>query len=130
MSDRTAADRGERMGVGTLVVSGVFALVVGAVGGLITTFTHAQLAPWALIAGLGVVVALVLGFRLVFDSRIVGAAGGAGFVVAEIVLTLPAAGAPVLVLDGPLGWIWAVAPGVLAVVAVAAPWPGRPASRP
>jgi N-acetyl-1-D-myo-inositol-2-amino-2-deoxy-alpha-D-glucopyranoside deacetylase len=130
MSDRAAADRGDRMGVGTLVISSVFALVVGAVGGLITTFTHAQLAPWALIAGLAVVVALVLGFRLVFGSRIVGAVGGAGFIAAEIALTLPAAGAPVLALDGPLGWIWAIAPGVLAVAAVAVPWPGSAASRP
>jgi hypothetical protein len=130
MSDRTAADRGERMGVGTLVISALFALVVGGVGGLITTFAHAQLPPWALIAGLLIVVALVLGFRLVFDSRIVAAVGGVGFLAGEVALTLPAAGAPVLALDGPLGWIWAIAPAVLLVAAVAVPWPGSAASRP
>ena len=62
------------IGVGATVLSSLFALLVGIVVGVITTFTHGQLAPWGLVGGLLVVVALVVGFRLVFDSRAVGAA--------------------------------------------------------
>jgi hypothetical protein len=116
-------------GIGTSVVSSLFALVVGGVAGVVTTFTHAQLAPWGLVAGLAIVVALVLGFRLVFESRVVGAAAGLGFVVGTVLVALPGAGSPMFALDGPLGWIWAIAPALLIVAAVAPPWPGRARDR-
>lgn len=130
MSDETTADRGPSTSVGTLLSSCIFAILIGGVAGIITTFVHAQLPPWALVAGLAIAAALVIGIRLVFDSRVVAAVAGLGFVVGQVALTFPAAGAPVLSLDGPLGWIWAVGPAALAVAAVAVPWPGRPASRP
>lgn len=130
MSDETTADRGQSTSIGTLLLSGLFAVLIGGVAGVVTTFVHAQLPPWALVAGLAIATALVLGIRLVFDSRAVAAVAAVGFVIGEVALAFPAAGAPVLALDGPLGWIWAVGPSALAVVAVAVPWPGRPASRP
>jgi hypothetical protein len=113
-----------------VLVSCAFALVVGGVAGIITTFTHAQLRPWGLVAGLAIALALVLGFRLVFESRVVGAAGALGFVAGTMLLMLPASGTAVLVLNGPIGWIWVLGPAVLAVVALAQPWPGRPSQRP
>ncbi len=127
-------DSQERLGGGATIVACVFALLIGLVVGTITTFTHRQTlmlgsiaVPWGLIAGLAVVVALVAGFRLVFASRLVGGATGVGVVVASAVLALPGAGGSVLVVDGPVGYVWAIAPAVLTFVIVV--WPGRRSHR-
>jgi hypothetical protein len=117
----------EPLGAGAAAVSSVFALLVGLVVGVITTFTHHQFLPWGLISGLLVVVAMVTGFRLVFDSRVVAAAAALGVVVASGILTLPGAGGTVLTVTDPPGWMWAIGPTVLSVIALA--WP-RPRSRP
>jgi hypothetical protein len=129
MDDDTAARAAARTGLGALAVSCVFGLIVGGIAGIITTFTHAQLPPWGLVAGLAIAAALALGFRLVFDSRLVGTAAAVGFVAASAVLALPGAGAPILTLDGPSGWIWAIGPTLLAVAALLPRWPGAVARR-
>ena len=108
------------------MLSSLFALMVGGVVGVITTFTHRQFLPWGLVGGLLVVLALVIGFRLVFDSRIVGAASAVGVVVASAVLTLPGAGGSVLVVNDLPGWIWALGPAILSAIALV--WP-RPRMR-
>lgn len=79
----------ESLGFGATALSCVFAGLAGVVVGVITTFTHGQLAPWGLVAGLAIVAALVGGFRLVFDSRVVGAAAALGVIGASFVLTFP-----------------------------------------
>lgn len=110
----------------TLVFAAIFAFAIGVAVGFVTTFTHRQYIPWGLVAGLVVIAALVTGFRLVFDSRIIAGAAALGVIVATGLLTLPGAGGSVFVIDDALGWTWAVAPTVLAVAAVA--WP-RPRGR-
>ena len=122
------SSRGEPdgLGVGATLLSSLFALLVGIVVGVITTFTHRQFLPWGLVGGLLVVVALVVGFRLVFDSRVVGAAAAVGVVAASLVLALPGAGGSVLVVDDLPGWIWALGPAILAAIALV--WP-RPRAR-
>jgi N-acetyl-1-D-myo-inositol-2-amino-2-deoxy-alpha-D-glucopyranoside deacetylase len=107
----------------TLGVAAVFAFAIGAAVGFIATFTHHQYLPWGLVAGLLVVSATVTGFRLVFDSRVIAGAAAAGVVAGIAVLALPGIGGSVLVVDDPVGWIWAVAPVLLSVTVVA--WPRR-----
>ncbi|HEY4225487.1 MAG TPA: hypothetical protein VGM70_06705 [Pseudolysinimonas sp.] len=111
----------ESLGAGATVLSSVFALLVGIVVGVITTFTHALAFPWAGITGLVIVVALVAGFRLVFDSRIVGAAAALGVLGALTALCFPGAGGVVLALDGPAGWLWTVGVPVVAAVVLLVP---------
>jgi hypothetical protein len=130
MSGQTSGAPGTAPGAGAVIVSCVFAVVIAGVAGVVTTFTHAQLAPWGLIAGLAVALALVLGFRLVFDSRLVGAAAGLGFVAGTVLLAFPAAGSPMFVVNGPIGWLWAIGPALLALLAVVVPWPETGARRP
>jgi N-acetyl-1-D-myo-inositol-2-amino-2-deoxy-alpha-D-glucopyranoside deacetylase len=129
MSERAASRDADRMGVGAAVVSCVFAFVIGGIAGLLTTFAHAQLAPWGLVAGFAVAAALVAGFRLVFASRLVGGAAAIGFLVAGALLAVPGAGAPVLRFDGPIGWLWAIVPVLIALAALVPPWPGRVSDR-
>ena len=134
MSDRdtvrTTVHDEDRTGVGSAVVSCVFAVVIGGVVGLVTTLAHAQLPPWGLVAGLAIALALVSGFRLVFASRVVGAAAAVGFLVGCILLAFPAAGSPVFALSGSAGWVWAIGPTVLMAAALVPMWRGRASDRP
>ena len=116
----------DRAGVLTVALACVFALAIGLAVGFVTTFTHHQYVPWGLVAGLIVIVALVVGFRLVFDSRIIATAAGVGVLASIGLLTLPGVGGSVLVLDDPIGYIWAIAPPVLIAAAVAWPRLRRP----
>ena len=128
--EQTAPGEQEPLGIGATVLSSIFAALVGAVVGVVTTFTHDQLRPLGLIAGLLIVAALVAGFRLVFESRIVAGAGALGVVVASGVLTLPGAGGVVLTLGSVVGVIWAIGPAILSAGVLLVPrgrGKGRPA---
>ena len=112
----------ERLGLSATIIASAFAAVIGAGVGVITTFTHRQLPPLGLIAGLLIVAALVAGFRLAFDSRIIAGAAGLGVLAAVAVLALPGAGGSVVVADGALGYVWVL--GVPLIVATVVAWPG------
>jgi len=111
----------EPLGAGATALSSVFGVLIGTVVGVITTFTHAQWAPWGLVAGLAIVTALVAGFRLVFGSRIVGAAAALGVIGASAVLAIPGAGGPALALDGVPGYVWGFGPAVLSAIVLLIP---------
>jgi hypothetical protein len=115
-----------RLGV---VATIVLCVLVGAIGvfvGVVTTFTHRQLPPVGLAAGIAIVGCLLAGARLVFGSRIVAGAAAAGLLGAVAVLSLPGAGGSVVVSDDAAGWTWAIATPLIAAVVLA--WPRmRPA---
>jgi N-acetyl-1-D-myo-inositol-2-amino-2-deoxy-alpha-D-glucopyranoside deacetylase len=111
----------------TIALAALFALLIGFAVGFVTTFTHRQAPPWGLVGGLVVIAALVAGFRLVFDSRIIAAAAGLGAILATAVLMLPGAGGRAFVIDDPLGYVWALAPTALTAAIVL--WPRRGRSR-
>ena len=123
----------DRAAIMTVVLASLFAFVIGVAVGFITTFTHRGLPPWGLIAGLAIIAAAVLGFRLVFSSRVIGAAAALGAIGATALLTLPGAGGTAFVLSDPIGYAWAIGPTLLALIALVWPNPlaGRnsPASR-
>lgn len=105
----------------------VVAFAVGAMVGIVTTFTHRQLPPWGLLAGLLIIAALLAGARLAFAGRLATAAAALGVVGACILLSLQSSGGSVLVANDALGIVWAVAPTLIAVVVLV--WP-RPRPRP
>jgi N-acetyl-1-D-myo-inositol-2-amino-2-deoxy-alpha-D-glucopyranoside deacetylase len=117
--------RWDRAAILTLALAAVFALAIGFAVGFVTTFTHRQLPPWGLIAGLAVIGALVAGFRLVFGSRVIAAAAALGAVLATGLLMLPGAGGTAFVIDDAIGYVWAIAPTVLVVAIVLLPLPQR-----
>ncbi|MEO8261778.1 MAG: hypothetical protein ABI566_04340 [Pseudolysinimonas sp.] len=120
-------NRWDRATILTMALAAVFALAIGFAVGFVSTFTHRQFFPWGLIAGLAVIGALVAGFRLVFGSRAIGAAAGAGAVLATGLLMLPGAGGTAFVIDDPIGYVWAIVPTVLVLAIVL--WPAVRAPR-
>lgn len=116
----------------TTVASSLVAAVLGAGVGLVTTFAHRQYvvdlgipAPFGIFIGLAIVGALLVGLRLVFDSRIVAAAGAVGVLGAILVLTIPGAGGSQVVFGDAIGFAWALAPVVIAAVVVGMPFRRR-----
>ena len=110
------------MGLTATIIASAFAAVIGAGVGVITTFTHRQLPPIGIIAGLAIVAALIAGFRLVFDSRIIAGAAALGVLFAIAALALPGAGGSVVVADGVLGYVWVLGAPLIAVAVLL--WPG------
>ncbi|CAN5180221.1 hypothetical protein BH11ACT3_BH11ACT3_02450 [soil metagenome] len=113
----------DRGSLASTVFAAAFALIIGAAVGFLTTFTHHQLVPWGLVAGLLIITALVAGFRIVFDSRLIAAAAGLGVLLATAVLALPGVSGTALLLDDPIGYVWAIVPTVLTAAVVI--WPDR-----
>jgi len=108
--------------LGRLAVT-LVAFAVGAMVGVVTTFTHGQLPPWGLIAGLAIVAALLIGIRLAFPSRLPVIAAGVGVVGAVVVLSLQSTGGSVVVADDLVGWLWVLGPAAIAALAIV--WPRR-----
>jgi hypothetical protein len=126
-------DDDQRMGPVGTVVAMVLAAAVGVFAGAITTFTHRQWPeplPWGVIAGVAVIAAIVAGFRIVFDSRLVAGAAAVGALAAMSLLALPGAGGSALVLDDAIGRVWAFAPTVVSAIVLAWPRPRRRGARP
>jgi hypothetical protein len=113
------------------IFSIVMAAVTGAAVGFVLTFTHRQYVvelagipiPFGLIAGLAIVAALLAGMRLAFGERIAPIAAALGVILASAVLAFPGSSGSVLVFDDPLGYVWAIAPTVVAFVVIG--WPER-----
>lgn len=120
MDDGATTQRGRLAG---LVVGSLLAAVLGVVVGVITTFTHRQWEGLGVVAGLAIVAALLAGLRLIFDSRTVAAAAAIGVLAALALLTMPGAGGSVLVVDEPVGWVWAYGAPLLAATVVV--WPRK-----
>lgn len=107
------------------VALALLALGVGAAVGAITTFAHAEIAPWMLLGGLAIVAAFVLGARLALADPVATAAAVVGVVGAALVLALVPGDEIVVVADDPAGWGWLLASPVVALAAALWPLPRR-----
>jgi N-acetyl-1-D-myo-inositol-2-amino-2-deoxy-alpha-D-glucopyranoside deacetylase len=109
----------------------VFAFATGAGTGFVLTFTHRQFLvdfagvalPLGLLGGLAIVAALIAGMRLAFAERAAPIAAAAGVILGSAVLVLPGNSGSLYVPDDPAGFVWAVAPTVLAIIIIGWPSP-------
>jgi len=115
-------------GLGSRIVSFALAAVLGLFAGALLTAAHQATVtiagvpvPWGLVAGLVITTALLLGLRIVFESRAVALAAGIGLVVASALLALQSAGGSVLVADNIAGYVWTFGPVLIGTVVLA--WP-------
>ncbi|WP_353827246.1 histidinol dehydrogenase [Agromyces sp. SYSU T0242] len=128
-------DRAARASLGSRIGVWAIAFAVGAVYGVIATIGHRHAwqvgevsIPWGLVAALVGVAALLVGIRTVAGGRGAAIAAAVGLVATVGLLALPGPGGSVLVVDGVVGTIWAVAPALIAVLVVA--WPSLPSRGP
>ncbi|CAN5283158.1 hypothetical protein BH11ACT4_BH11ACT4_20490 [soil metagenome] len=112
------------------ISSCLIALVLGGVAGAVLTVVHQATVPvgsvpvpWGVIAGILLVTGLLVGLRVVFETRVVAACAAAGVIAASAFLALQSPGGSVLVVSGWAGYLWTFAPVVIAIVVLG--WPGR-----
>jgi N-acetyl-1-D-myo-inositol-2-amino-2-deoxy-alpha-D-glucopyranoside deacetylase len=118
----------------TKIISAIVALALGLVVGALLTVAHlatvtiADLAvPLGLIAGVLIVAALLAGLRLALESRMLVGATAGGLIAAIGVLSVRSTGGSTLVPQTSSGYVWAIAPTLIAVVVLA--WPHLPSRR-
>jgi len=115
-------------GIAARVVTFVVAAGLGLFAGALLTAAHQATAtvagvpvPWGLIAGIAIVALLLVGLRIVFESRLVALVGALGFIGAAALLALQGAGGSVIVPDNVAGYVWTFGPVLVATVVLA--WP-------
>lgn len=111
----------------------VLAAGIGFIAGSLLTVAHQATAdvfgnpvPWGIIAAVGLTLALLLGLRLVFETRLVPGFATVGLLTAVAFLSLQGAGGSILVPANAAGYTWTFAPAIIALGVLA--WP-RPAAR-
>jgi N-acetyl-1-D-myo-inositol-2-amino-2-deoxy-alpha-D-glucopyranoside deacetylase len=125
---RSGAPTFREYGLGTRIVTIIFAVLIGAFAGALLTAVHQSAVsvgevpvPWGLVAAVLITAALLVGLRIVFGTRVVPAAAGAGLLAAAAVFAVQTAGGTILVPANPVGYIWTFAPVVLGLAVVL--WP-------
>ncbi len=122
------SSRSQRLG------ANIGALLAGVVFGALGTVSHQYLLrlgsvaiPVGLVLSLLGVVALLVGFRLVHDTRALVFLAALGLLGTIFLLSLEGPGGSVIVPAGLPGTIWTLAPTLIATVVLA--WPRIPARR-
>lgn len=109
-------------------ITAIVAFVVGAAIGAMLTVSHQTTidiiiasVPIGLIAGILIIASLLIGLRLVFETRVVPGAAAVGVLLAIAVLSAESAGGSILVPAVASGWVWTFGPALVALLVLA--WP-------
>lgn len=133
LSDRHPPATRHEGGSSTLAraVGAVLSLLVGAIYGAVGTVAHTNTLriagaeiPFGLVLALIGALALLVGFRLVFDDRLPVLCTAAGMVGIIALFSIASRGGSVLIPQGVPGLVWTVVPVLIATVVVA--WPKLP----
>jgi N-acetyl-1-D-myo-inositol-2-amino-2-deoxy-alpha-D-glucopyranoside deacetylase len=131
---RTAEPGFADTGLGLRIISCVVAVLIGAFAGATLTAAHQAAVPlagvqlpWGILVALAVTAGLLVGLRLVFDSRVVAGFAALGLLGSATVLALASAGGSVLVPGNAVGYAWTFGPVLIALLVLG--WPRVP-SRP
>lgn len=115
-------------GWGPRIATFAIATLLGVFSGALLTAAHqatvsvgAVVVPWGIIAALVITTALLLGLRLVFESRSVALVAGVGLLAASAILAVQSSGGSVLIPDNITGYVWTFAPALIGTVVLA--WP-------
>ena len=119
----------EKESTATRVAGWIVGLALGIVFGILGTVVSQSSVsilgffdlPYGLIIALAGVTLLLVGLRLVLPSRIGAILAAVGIVGALGILSQPSGGGSVLVPANIMGYVWILAPGIIALVVLA--WP-------
>lgn len=109
------------------IVSAVLLVLAGAVFGAIGTVAHQLTVTWGVTVPLGLIVALLaytallVGLRLLGQSRLPALLAALGAIAVVLLFTQQSAGGSVLIPNNLLGQVWLVGPILIAAVVIA--WP-------
>ncbi|HSP74944.1 MAG TPA: hypothetical protein VLO31_01865, partial [Cryobacterium sp.] len=119
-------------GLPSRVLAAVFALLTGAVFGVLGTIAHQATIPLGpatipigLILALAGITTLLTGLRLVLGDRLIVLLCAIGLLGTIFILSLRSSGGSVLVPEGVPGLLWTVVPTLVATIVLA--WPRIPA---
>ncbi|MBC7589929.1 MAG: PIG-L family deacetylase [Salinibacterium sp.] len=112
----------------------VVATLLGAFTGVTLTAAHqAAVAigsvtiPWGIIAAVAITAAILIGMRVVFETRLVAGCAAVGLLGASALLAIQTSGGSVLVPANTAGYTWTFVPVVIAAIVLAWPRFTRPA---
>lgn len=115
----------------TRLTGAVLSLLVGAIYGTVGTVAHQNVVsiggtdlPVGLVLAVLGSLALLLGFRLLFDDRLAVLCAAIGLVGMIALFSLASPGGSILIPQGLIGLFWSVAPVLIATIIVA--WPRLP----
>lgn len=104
------------------------AVLLGAFVGVTMTVAHqavlpvgAVRLPWAIVVAIAVTVALLVGLRIIYRSRLITGCAALGLLATSALLAMHSAGGSVLVPGNPAGYVWTFGPVLIAAVVLA--WP-------
>jgi N-acetyl-1-D-myo-inositol-2-amino-2-deoxy-alpha-D-glucopyranoside deacetylase len=110
------------------IASALLAVVLGGFVGATLTVAHQATVsvagvsvPWGIIAGVLITAALLVGLRLVFETRVVAACAAVGLLAASAFLALATTGGSILVPASIAGYIWTFTPVAISVLVLG--WP-------
>ena len=112
----------------------VVAALLGAFTGVILTAAHQATAaigsatiPWGIIAAVTITAAILIGMRVVFETRLVAGCAAVGLLGASALLAIQTSGGSVLVPANTAGYTWTYVPVVIAAIVLSWPRFTRPA---
>ncbi len=115
-------------GLGAQILTCVLALLLGAFVGATLTVAHQASVvilgariPWGIVVALVITAALVVGLRMVFETRLVAGIAALGLLGTSALLAVQSSGGSILVPDNAVGYVWTFGPVLIAGVALA--WP-------
>ncbi len=135
-AEATEVSAWDEQGLGGKIAGCLLALLTGvAVGSLATVNHQAALSLWGaqvpvgVVASLVLVMALLTGLRLVFDTRTLAGLATVGVLSAVGLFSLMSAGGSVLVPGNPAGWSWTFGAPIIALVVLGWPRTSGPRGR-
>jgi LmbE family N-acetylglucosaminyl deacetylase len=121
--------RGER------VMLALVSLAIGSLVGLVLTAVHQSAitlfnarVPWGIIAAVALTTTLILGLRLIYDTRIAPGFASLGVLLMSAVLATAMPGGTILVPGNVSGYIWTFAPVLIVLLVIGWPRVNRQAS--
>ncbi|NEM90614.1 PIG-L family deacetylase [Galbitalea soli] len=112
----------------TRIAGTVATLILGVCAGVILTINHQSSSligtvavPLGLLFSIALVIALLAGLRIAFDTRVYPGAAAVGLIGTVALLSSTSGGGTVLIPNNAVGVVWAIAPTAVAFVVLA--WP-------
>ncbi|MBH0110582.1 PIG-L family deacetylase [Salinibacterium sp. NG22] len=118
---------GERSRVERVILA-LVSLALGALVGLVLTAVHQSAftignvrVPWGIVVSVTLVTALILGLRLIYDTRVAAGFASLGVLVMSAILATAMPGGTILIPANVAGYVWTFAPVLVVLIVVG--WP-------